>query len=223
VRRLGAEAAKALHTDVFLRLRLPEGLASDFLAAMEDRRRRLTGLVEAVPSHQPWPQAEASGSVLAARAFSIQCRRAPAWVGLMALIEDYAEVWDDPAASPRRAARATYARWGWRCSAPGCSSRSGLEEHHVVHRSRGGSNAATNRICICSFHHRQGEHGDLARCTGVAPLGLSWVLGRDGIGGWYRNERRVAAPNERRAALHVEETVAGHGRWHGEGQVTALA
>ena len=32
-----------------------------------------------------------------------------------------------------------YARDGWRCQAPGCSSRRNLEAHHVVHRARGGA------------------------------------------------------------------------------------
>jgi hypothetical protein len=44
----------------------------------------------------------------------------------------------------------------------------------------------------CRFHHQRGEHGGLASCTGVAPLGLLWRLGREGLAEWYRNERRLA-------------------------------
>jgi 5-methylcytosine-specific restriction endonuclease McrA len=118
----------------------------------------------------------------------------PAWVGLLALLEDYVITWDDPRAAGRRSAEATYRRDGWRCAAPGCTSRSHLEEHHVHYRSRGGDNAASNRICLCRFHHQRGEHGGLASCRGRAPLDVLWRLGRRTLATWFRNERRVEAP-----------------------------
>src|SRR5206468_3657643 len=105
--------------------------------------------------------------------------------GLLALIEEYVAAWDDPRQCPRRAADAVYARDGWRCMAPGCTSRRNLEDHHVRYRSRGGKNGLENRICLCRFHHQQGEHGRLASCRGVAPLKILWSLGKDAIGGWY--------------------------------------
>ena len=46
--------------------------------------------------------------------------------------------WDQPEASPSRCADEVYVREGWRCFAPGCTSRSSLEDHHREYRSRGG-------------------------------------------------------------------------------------
>jgi len=188
---LGKVAASGGLPDVFLRLRMPADLAAGFLAAIESRKRALSELVEQVHWCEPWPDPAAPGSVLAARTFSVRCRSVPAWAGLLALIEEYAGTWDDPAQAPRRAADAVYIRDGWRCAAPGCTSRQNLEEHHVVYRSRCGSHDLSNRTCACRFHHQMGEHGSLASCSGTAPLGIRWVLGRDGIGGRYRNERVV--------------------------------
>ena len=68
-------------------------------------------------------------------------------------------------------------RDGWRCRAPGCKSRRNLEVHHIRYRSRGGSDAAENRITLCAVHHRRIVHEGYARVTGQAPHALSWVLG----------------------------------------------
>ena len=67
-----------------------------------------------------------------------------------------------------------------------------LEDHHVHYRSRGSSDEASNRTCLCRFHHQRGEHGDLASCRGKAPLGLLWRLGKPGLASWFRSERRLA-------------------------------
>ena len=66
-----------------------------------------------------------------------------------------------------------------------------LECHHMLYRSRGGSNARTNKCCLCTFHHHRGEHGDLASFRGEAPLGILCRLGRRDVAEWFRNERRV--------------------------------
>ena len=132
IERFAALAVEGRYPDVFLRLRLPEDLAGSFLGAVESRRQLLSGAVEGVAWYEPWPYPGAPASVLAARTFSVRCRRAPAWVGLLALIEDYARTWDDPANAPRRAADVIYKRDGWRCMAPGCTSRRNLEDHHVI-------------------------------------------------------------------------------------------
>ena len=113
---------------------------------------------------------------------------APAWVGLLAMLEEFVEVWD---AAPRHAGDAIYERDGFRCAAPGCTSRRNLEDHHVIYRSRGGGNAARNRLSLCRFHHQRGEHGGLASCRGEAPLKVVWRLGQRVVARWYRNERRV--------------------------------
>ena len=192
VARLGKVAAEGRSPDVFLRLRLPEALAGDFAATVESRRRDLCEVIEGRAEDVAGIDEEAAGSVLAARTFSLQARQVPAWVGLLALIEDYVRTWDDPGLSPRRAADAVYARDGYRCTAPGCTSRRNLEEHHVKYRSRGGTDELSNRTCLCRLHHQLGEHGGLASCRGRAPLGIVWRLGRDALGGWYRNERRLS-------------------------------
>lgn len=199
VHRFGMASAEVPSPDVFLRLRLPHDLAADLLAAVESARSRLSGLVDSVPWDEPWPDPDATPSVIAARTFSVASRRVPGWVGLLALLEDFVQTWDPEergrGAGPgpiKRPGDAVYSRSGWRCTAPGCTSRRNLEDHHVVYRSRGGRDELSNRICLCRFHHQRGEHGDLASCRGRAPLGILWRLGRRPLAAWYRNERRVA-------------------------------
>jgi hypothetical protein len=176
--------------DVFLRLRLPASLAADLAASIESQRRALEALAESVPWDEPWPEPEASPSLLAARTFSIRCRRLPSWVGLLAMLEDFAATWDAADGAPVRPQDTVFIRDGWRCTAPGCTSRRNLEDHHLVYRSRNGSGSLSNRTTLCRFHHQRGEHGGLASCAGQAPLGVAWRLGRDGIGGRFENERR---------------------------------
>ncbi len=143
------------------------------------------GAVAATDAAAGW----GSLALAAAQGFARAGEPIPAWVGLAALLEDFVRTWDDPRAVPPRPQNRIYAREGWRCAAPGCTSRSGLEDHHVQYRSRGGdARGLDNRVCACAFHHRQGEHGTLARCTGRAPLGLRWGLGRTDLRRWYANE-----------------------------------
>ncbi|HET9482075.1 MAG TPA: hypothetical protein VFP98_09995 [Candidatus Polarisedimenticolia bacterium] len=193
IARLGVRALAAPDPDVFLRLTLPSDLAGLFTACVESRRRCLTRLVDKVAWDQPWPDPDAPASVLAARTFSIRCRRAPAWVGLLAMLEGFADIWDDPRLVPRRPDREIHVRDGYRCTAPGCTSRARLQVHHTVYRSHGGGDQAWIKTLLCLFHHLQGEHGGLARVRGHAPLGLTWRLGRAGLGVWFRNELRIQA------------------------------
>ena len=190
--RLGLFAAERGCADVFLRLRLPADLAALFLAVAEGATRRLEKEVDQVPWDQPDPDPDAFPSWRAARTFSIRCRRVPVWVGLLSMLEDYVGTWDDPRGMPKRAADPIYTRDGWRCTAPGCTSRRNLEDHHLDYRSHGGNNDSTNRTTLCRFHHQLGVHGAFASCSGTAPLGISWCLGRDGVGGRHRNERVIA-------------------------------
>jgi len=190
--RLGLLAVERGCADVFLRLRLPADLAALFLAVAESATRRLEQEVDRVPWDQPDPNPDALPSWRAARTFSIRCRRVPVWVGLLAMLEDYVCTWDDPEGMPKRASDRTYTRDGWRCTAPGCTSRRNLEDHHLEYRSGGGIDDPSNRTTLCRFHHQLGEHGMFASCRGTAPLGIQWSLGRDAIGGYYRNERVVA-------------------------------
>ena len=201
-------------SDSFLRLRLPLELGGQFLAAVDAECHRLAAAADALPwdagvdgpeasaTHASADSPDLPASWLAARMFSIRCRRVPAWVGLLALIEDFVDTWDDDRGMPRRPGDEIYVRDGWRCAAPGCTSRRNLEDHHLRYRSRGGDDDPANRICLCRFHHQRGEHGGLASCRGLAPVGVVWRLGRQGNSGqgasaqaasaWYRNERRIA-------------------------------
>jgi hypothetical protein len=182
VQRLGLQALAPEVKMDSLGLTLPEDLALDFLAAVRgwrDALERQTVRADMI-------------AVRMARTFSTAGRGVPQWLGLFAMLEDFADTWDDPRAMPKRKADRIYARDGWRCTAPGCSSRRNLESHHLVYRSHGGSrNEESNQITACRFHHQMGEHGALARCRGVAPLDVEWRLGSDELAATYKNELRA--------------------------------
>ena len=82
---------------------------------------------------------------------------------------------EDPALA-RRCER-VFARDGWRCTVPGCSSMRNLQDHHIVYRSRGGGDELSNRLTLCAFHHLRGEHGGAIRVRGLAPHHLRFELG----------------------------------------------
>jgi hypothetical protein len=156
-------------------LTLPEDLATEFLAAVEG-----------------WRDALAKGEAredMVASGIARRFRTVPDWVGLYAMLEDFAETWDDPRAMPKRKADRIYIRDGWRCTAPACTSRKNIENHHLEYLSRGGNpTAEENQTFLCRFHHQLGEHGAFASCRGKAPLGIKWRLGRDELGVRYINE-----------------------------------
>ncbi|RMG48818.1 MAG: HNH endonuclease [Acidobacteria bacterium] len=184
------EAAETLVHDGFpaamLTLRLPRDLARSFLSVLsriEPRREWIARLEElrraAEPeAGDPWT----FSAPWADRSFSWR---------LLYLLLGYAEQWDRAPDGSRRAEQEIYERDGWRCQSPGCTSRRNLEAHHVVYRSRGGDDAPENLVTLCRFHHQRGEHGDLLRVRGAAPLEVVFTLGRDGIGGIFRNDRRL--------------------------------
>jgi hypothetical protein len=176
--------------DELMRLRLPAGLAADLMLSMEGHRRLLQKVVMTVPEHQAWPDPGARGSLLVVRTFSNRGWRAPLWTGLLAMIEEFVETWDvgDRPAGRRRE---LFARAGYRCEAPGCTSRASLHGHHVRFRSQGGGEELSNKGVLCAFHHLRGIHDGLASCSGTAPLELTWTLGREGAGGIFSNERRA--------------------------------
>jgi hypothetical protein len=91
------------------------------------------------------------------------------------MLEHVFEAWGDGARV--RAAHRVFARDGWRCTAPGCSSFSNLHDHHIVFRSHGGSNDLGNRTTLCAWHHLRGVHAGRVRCAGTAPEGLRFELG----------------------------------------------
>jgi hypothetical protein len=185
--------------DVFMRLRLPADVAEALVRAIEAARADLAARVDRAPWDEAWPDPAAPASLRVARTFSLRSRRVPSWVGLLALLEEFVAVWDPPEQAGRRRAEAVYRRAGWRCEVPGCTSRSNLEDHHMVYRSRGGGNGLRDRICECRLHHHQGEHGGLVRSSGEAPLGLVWRLGSPRWATWWANDRRLT-PRERPAS-----------------------
>jgi len=174
--------------DTVIRFRLPIDLASLLLATVREERRRLN---ELCGNDEIDPAMHDRQALRVARVFSKRCAGVPEWCALYSLIEDFVDTWDDPRQSPKRAADRIYIRDGWRCAAPGCTSRRNLEEHHIVYRSHGGDHSPSNRVTLCRFHHQQGEHRGLMKCRGKAPLGITWLMGRRGAGGVFRNERRL--------------------------------
>jgi hypothetical protein len=75
-----------------------------------------------------------------------------------------------------------FARDGWRCAVPGCTSMQNLHDHHIRFRSAQGSDDLENRVTLCAFHHLRGVHRGLLRCVGRAPDGLRWEMGiRPGV------------------------------------------
>jgi len=140
------------------------------------------------------PASETPLSLRAAVAFVSDGEEVPVWVGLMGLLEEYIATWDPPDAKGMGKHFKIHARHGMRCTAPCCTGKRNLEGHHINHLSQGGSDQPDNLTSACRFHHQRGEHGGLARCTGKAPLGVLWRLGREDVGNWFRNERRVPAP-----------------------------
>ncbi len=97
---------------------------------------------------------------------------------LEAMLDHALAAWrpERPTARERRE-WAVFERDGWRCTAPGCTSYRNLERHHVVFRSRGGSDEPSNLTTLCAWHHRRGIHTGVLRCTGAAPEGLRFELG----------------------------------------------
>ena len=80
---------------------------------------------------------------------------------------------DDPDARttidiPRKTRYHVERRDHGRCTVPGCRSSRGLEIHHLVERSRGGSHEASNLTLACTRHHLSVHAGKL-RITGTAP------------------------------------------------------
>ena len=95
------------------------------------------------------------------------------WQGFERLLRHVKAEWE---AQPRHR-DPIFARDGWRCAVPACTSRRNLHDHHIVFRSRGGDNARDNRITVCAWHHLRGIHAGRVRAWGEAPDGVTWELG----------------------------------------------
>src|SRR5436190_327576 len=97
----------------------------------------------------------------------------PAWQGLERLLDHVHHEWST---QPRHR-DPIFARDGWRCAVPACTSRRNLYDHHLLFRSRGGGNARDNRITVCAWHHLRGIHQGRVRAWGTAPDEITWELG----------------------------------------------
>lgn len=97
----------------------------------------------------------------------------PRWVAFERILRHAIVYWESlpPHRDP------VFARDGWRCTVPACSSRRNLHDHHVRYRSRGGDNARDNRTTVCAAHHLHGIHDGTIRAWGTAPDDLHWELG----------------------------------------------
>src|SRR3989442_1078912 len=69
----------------------------------------------------------------------------PLWKGCEKLLEHVCREWE---AQPRHR-DPVFARDGWRCAVPACTSRAHLHDHHILYRSAGGDNSRANRVAIC--------------------------------------------------------------------------
>ena len=97
----------------------------------------------------------------------------PRWTALERLLRHVITHWE----STPRHHDPIFARDGWRCTVPACSSRRNLHDHHIRFRSRGGDNRRDNRTVVCAAHHLHGIHDGTIRAAGVAPHAIEWQLG----------------------------------------------
>jgi hypothetical protein len=98
---------------------------------------------------------------------------APRWTALERPLRHVITHWE----STPRHHDPVFARDGWRCTVPACSSRRNLHDHHIRFRSRGGDNRRDNRTVVCAAHHLYGLHNGTIRASGVAPHAIEWQLG----------------------------------------------
>jgi hypothetical protein len=124
-----------------------------------------------------------------------QCGHLPPWAVAVLLVRAALHEWEriDPDRIPTE--RRILHRDDYRCQAPGCTARNHLEVHHIVFRSRGGTDVDENLITLCHAHHHHAVHRQTLRITGRAPFDLTWVFAE---GPAYRGEKIIAS----RASSH---------------------
>jgi len=97
----------------------------------------------------------------------------PRWKACEKLLEHVCHEWE---AQPQHH-DPVFARDGWRCAVPACTSRANLHDHHIRYRSAGGDNSRANRVTICAWHHLRGIHLGRIRAHGTAPHAITWEIG----------------------------------------------
>lgn len=98
--------------------------------------------------------------------------------------------------------RAVYRRDGWRCAL--CDNTQGLQVHHVVHRSQGGSDLPQNLITLCWKCHAAIHGTVLSEYEGIQPADIAQacveyvadLYADEGLlwNPWARNMERIAPP-----------------------------
>jgi hypothetical protein len=99
------------------------------------------------------------------------------WECFLLLVRSLRNTWENQEDPRWRRRYRILERDGWRCKAPGCTSLSGLNEHHITFRSQQGGDDPANLVTLCVGHHQQGLHAGHIRCFGRAPHGLWWDMG----------------------------------------------
>ena len=99
------------------------------------------------------------------------------WECLLVFIQEMRDTWENPDDPGWRQRYRILERDGWLCKAPGCTSRSHLNAHHIIFRSHLGDDDEENLVTLCIGHHQAGLHEARIRCSGRAPDALWWELG----------------------------------------------
>jgi hypothetical protein len=94
---------------------------------------------------------------------------------------------------PTPRAHRVFARDGWRCTVPGCTSQKNLHAHHVLFRSAGGGDGLANLTTLCVAHHQRGVHAGVIRISGRAPDALVFELP---LGRFRSGDRAIASRHE---------------------------
>lgn len=97
------------------------------------------------------------------------------------------------------------------CAVPGCS-RAAVHLHHIVFRSRGGGDEATNLVGLCACHHLHGVHLGYLEVTGRAGERLHWKVGT-GEAVPFEEWVTFGDDDVRRADAVAQGPHDGDGRW----------
>jgi hypothetical protein len=164
VRRLEDDVEHALASDAFDRALLPE-LPEGVQIGAEHTGPETDVWVANVPADV--------GRLFRACLASV-ARRLNSGPGaaLEAIFDHCIDSWRCPTPREHR----VFARDGWRCTVPGCTSQRNLHAHHVLFRSAGGGDELANLVTLCAAHHQRGVHAGLIRIEGRAPERLVFEL-----------------------------------------------
>jgi hypothetical protein len=114
-----------------------------------------------------------------ALAFSAARKAAGRWISagecLTRIAEHFIEVWEPALTVRSTLQRQVLERDKGLCTVPWCS-KAANHAHHIVYRSRGGSDDLANCTSMCAVHHLQGVHKGRIRVWGSAPHALHWEV-----------------------------------------------